>query len=159
MAKSNFERMIALAQEVFDAHNDPEQLDVDEKVIKQLQRLHPSTLSEYNDGNGPTIWVLLIPTSSELMRQFIANKITETQLLDLTPQDKPFEAIYLCSAMTLPEFRSKGITKKLAVSAIEKIRETHPVKTLFVWAFSKEGLGLAQSIASSTALPLLSKQN
>ncbi|MFL5754593.1 MAG: GNAT family N-acetyltransferase [Bacteroidia bacterium] len=159
MTKSNFERMIDLAQEAFDAHNDPEQLDVNDEVIKKLQGLHPSTLSEYDDGNGPVVWILLIPTSSELMHQFIENRITETQLLDLTSPDEPFEAIYLCSAMVLPEFRGKGIAKKLALSAIEKIRETHPVKNLFVWAFSKEGLGLAKSIASSTALPLLSKQD
>ena len=37
--KSNFERMIDLAGEVFAAHNDPTQLDVDEDVIEKLEQV------------------------------------------------------------------------------------------------------------------------
>ncbi len=34
MKKNNFERMLQLVDEVFDVRNDPEQLDVNEEVIK-----------------------------------------------------------------------------------------------------------------------------
>jgi hypothetical protein len=34
--KSNFERMMKLAEDVFAVKNDPEQLDVNEDVIEQL---------------------------------------------------------------------------------------------------------------------------
>jgi hypothetical protein len=157
MAKSNFERMIQLAEEVFDARHDPEQLDVNEKVIKRLHKLHPSTLSEYDDGKGPVAWVLIIPTTSGIMQQFIHNKINEKQILDLTPPDSSYDCIYLCSAMVLPEFRGKGIAKNLAINAIENICTTHPVKTLFVWPFSKAGAALAQTISKATGLTLLQK--
>ncbi|HNW53790.1 MAG TPA: hypothetical protein PKN21_05935, partial [Bacteroidales bacterium] len=61
MALSNLERMIQLATDVFDVKNDPSQLDVDQHVIERMLRLHPASVSEYTDGNGPVAWVLCIP--------------------------------------------------------------------------------------------------
>lgn len=108
MDKSNFERMIDLAEEVFDSRNDEMQLDVDEKVIESLTTLHPSSVSEFDDGNGPVVWVLLIPTTTDIMRKFLENKITETDILTLTEVDKKYDAIYLCSAMVLEEYRKRN---------------------------------------------------
>ncbi len=157
MAQSNFERMLELANEVFDVKNDPSQLSVDGKVMKRLQKLHPATMSEYDDGKGPVVWILVIPTSLDLMNRFLNNKITEQEILDLTRPDTSYEAIYLCSAMVLEEYRGKGIAKKLTIGAIESIRKKHPIKNLVVWPFSKEGDALADSIAKAVGLPLLKK--
>lgn len=154
MAKSNFERLIQLADEVFSVKSDPSQLDVDQSVRDRLLRMHPSTLSEYKEGNGPCAWVLLIPTTLDLMNRFVSCEITEKELYELTPLDVPYEAIYLCSALVLDEYRRKGITKKLALDAIEKIREKHPLKAAFVWAFSPEGDRAAEVIAELAGLPL-----
>lgn len=150
--------MIQLAQDVFDAQNDPSQLDVDEQVIAKLQQLHPATVSEYDNGEGPAVWILLIPTTTGLMQELLQHRIGETELLNLTSKDVPFEAIYLCSAMVLPEFRGKGIAKRLTLEAIESIRSTNPVSALFVWPFSSEGTGLAASIAAACGLPLLTRE-
>lgn len=139
MPSSNFERMLQLAEEVFAAKNDPDQLDVNQEVLERLQLIHPATVSEYDDGNGPVAWVLLIPTTLELMNQFLENKISEKELFELTPLDTTYEALYLCSAMVLEEYRRKGIAKRLVLNAIEKIRKDHPLKVLFVWPFTKEG--------------------
>lgn len=155
MGKSNFERMIEIAEQSFDARNDPQQLDVNEEVLEQLRKLHPATISEYDDGNGPAVWILLIPTTSHLMYEFLAKRIGEKQLLDLTPVNAKYEAIYLCSAMVLPEHRGKGIAKKLTLDAVNAICAKHPVEKLFVWPFSKEGEGLAESIAKACGKELL----
>ncbi len=157
MALSNFERMLQLAEDAFAAKNDPDQLDVDEKVIEHLQQIHPASVSEFDDGNGAVVWILMIPTTHELMQKFIHKQISEQELADFTPLNIPYEAIYLCSAMVLPEYRSKGIAKGLSIEAIKAIRKTHPVQTLFVWPFSAEGDGLAESIAGSVSLPLLKR--
>jgi predicted GNAT family acetyltransferase len=154
MAQSNFERMIKLADEAFDIRNDPDQLDVNEKIIKRLQQIHPASVSEYEDA---ICWILVIPTTTDLMNRFLENKINEKQLFEMTPVDASYDALYLCSAMVLDEYRGKGIAKKLTIDAINSIRKDHPIKTLFVWAFSKEGEGLAESVARATGLPLKKK--
>jgi hypothetical protein len=157
MSLSNFERMLQLADDVFAVRNDPSQLDVDQRVLERLRQMHPATLSEHND-NGPVIWILLIPTTNVLMRKFLKNEISEKQLYEQTPIGIKYEALYLCSAMVLPEYRGKGMTKKLTVEAIRNIRKDHNIQTLFVWPFSKEGEGLADAIAWEVMLPILKKE-
>ena len=154
MALSNFERLIQLADEVFAVKSDPSQLDVNAQVMERLQQIHPATISAHDDGNGPVAWVLLIPTTLELMHRFIEEQITERELFDLTPLDIGYEAIYLCSALVLEEYRRKGITKKLALDAIDHIWKDHPLKEVFVWAFSPEGDQAAETIAQLAELPL-----
>ena len=154
MSLSNLQRMIQLADQVFATKNDPSQLDVNQEVIEHLQRIHPATVSEFDDGNGPVAWVLLIPTTLDLMNRFLENKISEKELFELTPFDSTFEAVYLCSALVLEEYRGKGIAKQLALNAIESMRKDHPLKSLFVWAFSKEGDLGSETIARLISLPL-----
>lgn len=155
---TNFDRMIQLASEVFDAHNDPKQLDVDESVIEQLQQLHPSCVSEFIEGDGPVIWLILIPTTEKLMNEFIEKKISERELLNQTPLHIKYDALYLCSVMVLEEFRRKGLAKKIALEAIKKIRFDHPIKKIFTWNFSKEGSLLAESISREESLPLFNRE-
>jgi ribosomal protein S18 acetylase RimI-like enzyme len=159
MALSNFERMLQLADEVFAVKDDPTQLDVNEQVLDRLYHIHPATVSEYDDDNGPVAWVLLIPTTSELMNRFLQVDISEKQLFDLTPTDTTYDAIYLCSAMVLEEYRRQGITRRLTLQAIEAIRKDHPLKAAFVWAFSPEGDRTAQTIAKLAGLPLYKRQH
>ena len=157
MPLSNLERLIRMADEVFANKSDPNQLDVNEEVMERLLRIHPSTVSEYDDGNGPVAWVLIIPSTTGLMNSFLENKISEKELFELTQPDGAYEAVYLCSALVLEEYRRKGIAKQLALEAIAKIRLEHPIKALFVWAFSKEGELGSEAIARSTSLPLFKK--
>jgi GNAT superfamily N-acetyltransferase len=88
------------------------------------------------------------------MNRFLKCEISEKELFELTPLDRAYEALYLCSALVLEEYRRKGITKQLALTSIENIRRDHPVKALFVWPFSKEGDLTSEAIARLTALPL-----
>ena len=154
MAKSNFERLIQLADEVFAVKSDPNQLDVNPKVLERLQRLHPATVSAFEDENGPVAWILLIPTTLDLMNRFLEGEISEKELFDLTPLDINYEAVYLCSALVLEEYRRKGITKQLALNAIENMQKDNPLKAAFVWAFSPEGDLSAETIARMASLPL-----
>jgi ribosomal protein S18 acetylase RimI-like enzyme len=154
MAISNVERLIQMAENVFAVKNDPDQLDVDWKVLERLREIHPASVSELDEGMGPVAWVLLMPTTNELMKKFLANEISEKQLYEMTPIGASYDAIYLCSALVLEEFRRKGIAKELALKAIEDIHKDHPTKALFVWTFTKEGDMAADSIAKLTSLPI-----
>ncbi len=149
--------MLQLAEDVFAVKNDPDQLDVNEDVIAHLLQIHPATVSEYDNGEGPVAWVLLIPTTTSLMNMFLQGDITEKQLYEQTPLDSSYDALYLCSAMVLEEYRRQGITKRLVLDAIRRIRQDHPLKALFVWAFSEEGDQAAEMLASEVQLPLFRK--
>jgi predicted GNAT family acetyltransferase len=154
MTLSNYERLIKLADEVFAVKSDPSQLDVDQDVLIRLKKIHPATISEYNEGNGPCAWALLIPTTFDLMNRFLSGEISEKELYELTPVDTTYDAIYLCSALVLNEYRRKGITKNLALKAIQEMRQKHPLRAAFVWAFSPEGDKAAETIANQAGLPL-----
>lgn len=158
MALSNFERMIQLADKVFAVKNDSRQLDINPQVLERLHKMHPASVSEYNEGEGPIAWLLLIPTTTDLMNRFLQCEITEKELFNLTPLETKYEALYLCSALVLEEYQHKGITKQLSLNAIEAIRKVHPLKAAFVWAFSPEGDQAAETIARLAGLPLYKRE-
>jgi GNAT superfamily N-acetyltransferase len=149
--------MLRLADEVFAVRTDPNQLDVNDEVLERLYHLHPATLNELDDGNGPVAWVLVIPTSYEIMNRFLSHEITEKQLLDETESGSLIDVVYLCSALVLDEYRRQGIAKQLCIEAIEKIREEHPLKALFAWTFTKEGGQLAETVSKEVKLPLFKR--
>ncbi len=184
----NFQRMIRLADEFFETKNDPSQITITEEVMEQLRSIHPATMGEIADEQGPLAWTIVIPTTRAIRNQFMKGQIGEAELLKLTlaaietvadnkrfssdlpsshtglpTQNDPvgivneytqFTSIYLCSALVLPEFRGKGLAKKLVCDSIRAIQKDLPVEELFVWAFSMEGKELARNIASTTKLTL-----
>ncbi len=151
---SNFERMMQLAEEVFAVHDDPAQLQVDEEVLSRLQRLHPASRGETVDGDGPVAWVLLIPTTASLMEEFLQGALTEQELYERTPEGAVYEAVYLCSAMVLSEYRRKGLARRMMLEAITAIRRDHPIHTLFCWPFTEDGDALALAVSTGADLPL-----
>jgi ribosomal protein S18 acetylase RimI-like enzyme len=155
--KSNFERMLELADAVFDARSDVSQIQVNETVLEHLQQIHPACVSSEENEAGPVAWMLLIPTTQTLMDQFLAGSVTELQLYEQTPLHTSYEALYVCSAMVLPEFQRQGIARRLLMDAVTAIRQEHPIKSLFAWTFSNEGLLLAQSVSKEVELPLYIK--
>jgi ribosomal protein S18 acetylase RimI-like enzyme len=129
--QENLARMIRLADEVFGMKQDPAQISVNPKVIARLQKIHPSTLTEKRTKKGPIAWILIFPTTQDLMKQFIAEKIHEKELLKKTPLRTEYDAVYLCSALVLPEYRRRGLAKLLMCKAIKSIPKQHPIKFLF----------------------------
>ena len=157
MTKTNLQRMLDLAEEVFHARHDPDQLDVNDQVIERLVRLHPNAVCEYDDGNGPVAWIILIPTTSALMHEFLNKSIGERELFERTPEGAVYDELYLCSAMVLEEYRRKGISRKLVLEAVENICRDHPIQSLFVWTFSEAGSAAAKSLSKETGLPLFKR--
>lgn len=150
----NYARMMELADEVFAVHDDPTQLQVDEDVLAHLRQLHPASVSEEADADGPVAWILLIPTTAELMEDFLSGTLTEQQLFESTPVGVAYEAVYLCSAMVLEEHRRTGLAKRSTLEALEQIRKDHGITTLFCWPFTEGGDALAVAIARAADLPL-----
>jgi hypothetical protein len=154
MKETHLERLIDLADKVFDMKHDPDQLNINQKVLSRLKKIHPFTVSEKVDGNGPVAWVLVIPTTLALMHQFIEGNLSEKEMFKLTPLNFQYDALYLCSALVLEEYRRKGITQLLTLTAIRNIQKDHALKALFVWPFTSEGEKTSEKIARLTELPL-----
>lgn len=152
MEKSNFLRMIQLAESIFDAKQDERQIAFTEEDMAHMQSLHPRVMNEAKNENGPFCWVSIIPTSQVNMNGFLEDKLNENQLLQNTTIQTPFESIYLCSALTLPEFRRKNIAFEITLSAISEIRTQHSIQSLFAWSFSEEGKRLCEKIAAAAEL-------
>ena len=154
MSEDNLQRMIELADEFFETRNDPNQISVTEEVMSMLQKIHPATLSEKRDENGPIVWILVLPTTHWLMEEFVAERINERELLEKTPIGASYDAVYLCSALVLPEYRGKGWARNLTAGAVKSIQSDHPIQHLFYWPFSEEGEKLANSVSRELGLPL-----
>ena len=125
--ENNLERMIKLAEQFFETRNDPAQISITRESMRKLRRIHPSSLKEKKDKNGPIAWVVVIPTTGDLMRKFITKKINEQELLDRTPVRQKYDALYLCSALVLPEHRGKGLARLLVSRAIKSIQRQHTI--------------------------------
>lgn len=151
----NLQRMLDLADEFFDVANDPEQIDFSELAVERLLSIHEASLAEHIEGDGPVAWVAVFPTQRALMHSFLEKKISEKELLEKTNTSLPFECIYLCSALVLPEWRQKGLATQLALESITVIKQQHPITTLFAWSFSEEGNQLAHKISKKVGLPCL----
>jgi GNAT superfamily N-acetyltransferase len=156
---NNLDRMIKLADEVFAVKNDPSQIAVDEEVMDRLRSIHPRSLNQKENGDGPVAWVLVFPTTRELMKQFLRKDIGERELLYRTPLGAQYDALYLCSALVLPEFRRKGLARALVLDAAHAIMKDHPIDSLFVWSFTAEGNRLAGKIAEELLLPLFERRS
>jgi hypothetical protein len=88
------------------------------------------------------------------MEEFVGGQINERELLEKTPMSVSYEAVYLCSALVLPEHRGKGLARGLTVKAVKSIQSDHAIRYLFFWPFSTEGEKLANSVARELGLPL-----
>jgi ribosomal protein S18 acetylase RimI-like enzyme len=151
------ERLLQLAEEAFAMRSDPAQFQVDEHVLERLRRLHPASVIEATDADGPIAWVLLIPTTVPLMHAFVQGRITEQELYDRTPVGVRYGAVYLCSGLVLPEHQRQGLATRLTLEALDRMRVDHPIEAVFTWAFSDAGRASARSIAHAAHLPLLER--
>jgi GNAT superfamily N-acetyltransferase len=152
------ERMIRLAEEFFSAKNDSDQLAITPGIMEQLRKIHPATLNETTEAGGPVAWVLVIPTTRKVMDDFLARTISERGILERTRPGERYEAIYLCSALVLPEFRRKGLARKLSIGAVKAIMKEHHITALYFWPFSPEGKKLAALVGEACNLPLYRRE-
>lgn len=150
----NLRRLLELVDEVFATRNDPSQIGFSDEDMAKMEHLHGACLQEAVNDEGPVAWVAVIPTSLALMNDFLEGRIDERKLFDLTTTDTKLEAVYLCSAVVLPEYRNSGIALGLTVDAIRDMQREHTITHAFVWPFSAAGEQLAQKAAGECRLPL-----
>lgn len=156
MDEKVLDKMLNIGEQFFGTASDPSQMPATRESFHKLQKLHPKTVVYRLENGEPVSWVVVLPTSTELMEKFLKGEINERELLDLTePQDR-YAALYLCAAFTVPEHRRRGYAVEMFKEAIEAIPHTKDVK-LFAWIFSEEGRKLTEKLNSILGAKILIK--
>ena len=141
------QKMDAISEQVFGTVKDPGQIPINEESGKKLDALTPFWREYRLDDKGePIAWAIVLPTTKELAHMFVDGKITEKQLLEITTPQDVYSAIYLCAVVTVPEYRRRGLGRKLFKAAVDKIEKTQDY-ILFAWPVGEGGLELVRKVA------------
>lgn len=139
--------MMKLAEQYFGTESDLEQIPITKESVQKLQQLHDKTIVAKLVGKEPISWVVVLPTSLVLADRFLTKQINERELLDQTKPESLYEALYLCSAFTVPVHQRHGFALELTKEAINSIPCTKEVK-FFAWPYSSEGELLLKKLSA-----------
>lgn len=149
------QKMSVIAEEIFGTEDDPAQIPINQESGDKLDHLTSHWIKFKLDEQGnPIAWVVVIPTTRELAKQFAAGDITERDLLDLTQSESTYSALYLCAAVTLPAHRRKGLALGLLKEAITSIPKTDDY-ILVAWPVKPGGVELAQKVVREIGQEIL----
>jgi hypothetical protein len=148
-----FAKMRRIAEAFYGSAHDPDQIQITELMQQKLATLHPQSVHYKLIENEPVSWVVVVPTTKDLANQFMQQEITERGLLDRTQPQEVYDALYLCSAFTVPPYRQKGLATKLLNQAIKSMPLTQNA-LLFGWVFSPEGEALHYALSREQGLKI-----
>lgn len=157
MDEKILEKMLSMGERFFGTVVDSEQMPVTKESYYKLQKLHPKTVVYRIEHGEPVSWVVVLPTSTELAGQFLRGKINERELLDLTKPQDEYEALYLCAAFTVPEYRRKGYVLELFKEAVNGIPHVSDAM-LFAWPFSDEGRRVMEKAETIFGIKIVQKR-
>lgn len=149
--------MLNIAEQYFKSESDPNQIPITRESIYKIQKLHPKTVICRLENGEPISWVTVLPTQIELMEKFLIGEINERELLNLTKVRDSYEALYLCSAFTVPKHRGQGLAVKMFLEAIDAIPHAKNVQ-LFAWLFSQEGGKVIEKLNQILGMKILIKE-
>ncbi len=139
-----------ITEKYFGTQNDPDQIPINRDSLEKFYALSSYCLNCAYEGDKPVSWTVSIPTSLKLMNDFLEQRITEKELFNQT-QTGDNEALYICSAFTVPEFRGKGIAKVLLTEQTQAFLSDNPNMEVFTWIWSNEGDKLVKSLPDEIA--------
>ena len=138
MDEKILDKIMRIAEKFFDTATDPTQMPISKESLDKLQRLHPDTFAYKLENGEPVSWIVVLPTTKKLAEEFLSGKINERELLDMTEPQEKYEALYLCSAFTVPGSRRKGYAEELIKKSLASM-PLIPGALFFAWPFSEEG--------------------
>lgn len=157
--QNQLKKILEIAEQFYGTFDDLEQIPINENSFNRLISIHEETIKLKTDNsNSPVSWIVVIPTSGETMNLFLDKKINERELFDRAVKEKSFEALYLCSAFTISEYRNKGYAKELLIESINKFAPDKSVE-LYVWIYSKEGANLINVLEESLGREIKKRKN
>ena len=152
-----FTRKIAIKE--FGTSTDKNQWHPTEEDSVFVMNNLPECMNIIRDDDNFIGFTLIIPSTRELMDNFINKEINENDLWLAAKNRKVtldnFSAIYLCSAIIDKNYRRRGLSSNGFVKSIRKLIGKKNVKPiLFYWAYSNEGKLVADKVAKILNLKL-----
>jgi hypothetical protein len=130
---------LEMAESIFETDAHPDQMQATPENFQKLKSLDVnSILYQVKDDNEPIAWVVVMPTQRAVAEKFITGTINEQEFLDNTEPAESYDAVYICAAATLPEYRRKGVASDLVKTALYRL----PLKVdyeIYSWPTSAEG--------------------
>lgn len=152
--------LVSVTDDFFHTESDNTQIPASQESRDKFFTLDPYCLAVDIDENGePRGHVLLIPTQKTLAERFLKNSITEKEMFDLTQKSDVYDALYVCSAVTMPKYRRQGVALNLLTTTIEKFvsRYPNPIDLIFAWPYSDEGMKLGKVLEVKISRPIVFK--
>ncbi|HXK36492.1 MAG TPA: hypothetical protein VJ553_02830 [Candidatus Paceibacterota bacterium] len=147
-----------IAERIFGTRQDPDQIPINRKSLRKLMTLSPEAIQHKLDERGePIAWVVVVPTTKELMEEFLQGRLTERQLFDRTEPRNEYDALYFSSAITVPEHRRRGIAIELFQRAVERIPHPSDV-AIFAWPTTDDGRAMAKALAGRFGIEVRLRQ-
>ena len=135
-----------IAEQFYGTETHPDHIPINAESAAKLDSISNLWFNcALDDAGEPISWVVVIPTSRALMKDFVSGQINERQLFDATTPHTAQEALYLCSALTVPAYRRQGLAMKLMLETIQAFEATAP-KELFAWPYSPEGAQMVRTM-------------
>lgn len=140
------EKMDLIAENIFGTQHDSDQIPITKESGEKLEKLTPHWIKYRLDQNGdPIAWSVIVPTKKEIAEKFIRGEITEKEILNSTSLQEKYSALYLCAAITISEYRRRGLAIELILENIKAIPKTSEY-ILFAWPYSQEGRLLIEKL-------------
>jgi GNAT superfamily N-acetyltransferase len=147
MDQKVFKKVLEISEQFFGTQTDPDQMPITQKTADKLASIHPDTvIYKFDEQGEPIAWAVVVPTSLATKDKFLAGKMTERELLDEAARERRFDALYLCAAFVLPEYRRKGYARELVIEAINKVSGGKEIP-LYSWIYSPEGKKLVDTLS------------
>lgn len=130
--------MMMEVEKFFHTEVDTTQIPATLEGFRRIEKLHPSAVKCFMDGDDIVSVALTIPTTKELAKKFIAGDITERELLERSEPKERYEALYFHLAFTLRAYRGRKLTEKMFEEAVREI-PCEKDAMYFAWSFSDGG--------------------
>jgi hypothetical protein len=157
--KEILDQLEQVAEEYFDTSHHQDQMPVNEETQRKLSSLTPYWVQyATSDGIKVISSIVVVPTQKELALKFVNKEISEKQLMDLSQPAEKYSALYLCSGITLPEYRRQGLVKKLFQETIKYIPLTKDA-LFFAWPTTELGNQVVEHERLESEIPILIRKS
>jgi hypothetical protein len=134
-------------EKFFEMGIDEKQAPATIENFRKIEKLHPSAIKYFMDGEDIVSIALTVPTSKDLAEKFLSDKITEREFFALSRPMEQYGAIYFHIAFTLRPYRGRGLTAKMFEESVREIPHTEDAIFLS-WPSTDAGNKVLDKVAS-----------